>query len=148
VNRIRKGVTIAAVTLAVGGGVAVAATLPAGAAVSAQSPSVAVVRIGSPAVIDARGAIVQVPVNFVCSPGAQAEVFVGVNQRVGADIASGGAEQVLGTCDGTFQSATVTVFANDKAFRQGPAAATAELYVFGGGFIEGSDTRTISITKK
>ncbi|MBO0867313.1 MAG: hypothetical protein J2P15_01995 [Micromonosporaceae bacterium] len=127
-----------------------AAALPAGAAVSQQSPSVAVVQIGSPAVLDARGAAVNVPLSFVCSPGANAFVFVFLNERVGNDIASGGSDELsLGGCTGSSQSASVTVLANGNAFRQGVAVGSAQLVVFNDvGELVGTDQRNVEVAKK
>lgn len=143
----RKIPTIA-VCLALAVGVGVAFTLPAGAAVSQQSPPIAAVQIQSPGVLVARGAAVTVPVLIVCSPSANADLFVQLTQRVGSDIASGGGSASV-TCTGNVQIVNATVTANSKAFRKGTAVASAFLQVCNqDGCSFPTDERTITLTNK
>jgi len=117
---------------AIGLGVAVALAVPAGAAVSlqSQSPPVAAVSLGNTATLGAKGAVIFVPVEFTCQPGAFAFLSVQVTERVGGDIASGSAsEQVTSSCTGSVHTVTMTIIPFQNPFKKGVAFGQASLSV-------------------
>jgi hypothetical protein len=107
-----------------------------------SSPLTLDVQINSPATLVARGAAINVPVEVVCT-SQQAELFVQVTQRVGSAIAQGSAFKEV-PCEGDLQDVTVTVFANNRAFRKGTGVAEAE--IFGCIRFCGSERDTAEIT--
>jgi len=120
-----KAAALAAMVISAG----VAYALPAGADVSILSPPVAAVQIGSPATLDAKGAVLVVPVTTVCAPGATfTDVFLQVVETVGSGIASGTADVDV-SCTGGFNTIDVVVFAENKPFRKGTAFASAQFAV-------------------
>lgn len=142
-NRARIKAALAASTIA--GGLAFALLVPGGAAVADESGGVVMdVSVGSSATLVARGAALNVTVDYLCNTQQYAYASVGVTQRVGSEIANGGAS-IQVTCNGMPQRAAVTIHATDgKAFRQGEAAATG--YINGcGTFGCGTDTSNTTI---
>jgi hypothetical protein len=131
VKAIRKRFPLIAAA-AVGIGAAIALALPAGAAVSlqSQSPPVAAVALGNTATLGARGAVISVPVEFVCQPGSFAFLSVQVSQRSGSAIASGGASQeVTGSCTGSVQTVTFAITPSQAPFKKGVAFGQASLSI-------------------
>jgi hypothetical protein len=126
--RMRAALVVAA---AVGVGAALALAVPAGAAVSLrlQSPPVAI-SLGGTATVDAKGAVVVVPVAVTCQPGDFAYVSVQVTQKVGSGVATGAASQEV-TCTGSVQRLDVAVTPYQKAFKKGVAFGQALLTVCG-----------------
>jgi hypothetical protein len=118
---------VAVVAIAVGGAVAFA--LPAGADVSSLSPAIGGVRIESPAVLEARGAAVTVSVTIVCAPGASGGLSLEVAQRVGSEVTHGFNSMQLPPCTGSFQNLSISVTAQDRAFRKGTAFASASMFL-------------------
>ena len=111
-------------------GALAAAALPGLPAVAQFSPPGPVldVEIESPATLGARGAVVTVPVEVVCSPDlTSASVSVEVTQRSGSRIASGFGSRSI-TCDGTIQVVDVEVSANGAAFKKGVAFVEASSF--------------------
>ena len=132
--------------VAIVAGALLALGLPGEAQVSADSPSVAAIRIDSPATLQARGAAITAPVLVVCQPGATAFVSITVSQRVGGDIAIGGAGDEI-QCAGGFQTVNLTVFASSSPFRKGTAFAAANLSVFTFPGGQAEDQRDIEIVR-
>lgn len=116
--------------VAIGGGAAVALALPAGAAVSvaSQSPPAQVLNLGGTATLDAKGAVVFVPVTVVCPPGSQGFLTVWVTEKVGGSLASGRVDPIV-PCDGTPQRVTTSVVPTQQPFKQGVAFGQARLDV-------------------
>ncbi len=97
----------AAVATAVVAGVAFALALPVSADVSGDSPP-PVLEVRSPAVIKARGAAVELTVDFTCAAGRHHSLSAFLNQPVGAGIATG--EWIAyGLCTGEQQRVVVGV---------------------------------------
>ena len=140
----------AALALLVGG--ALAALVPVGTAVALDSPPDAMpfVEVHSPAALLARGAAVSVPVSYQCAAGEQRiEISVRVVQRSGSETTSGHGSANL-PCDGSGspQEATVTVVADGRVFKKGPAVASASAFTCGVDFCGTiADTREISISR-
>lgn len=110
-------------------GVALAAIVagPITSAVGFFSPPLTLdVQIQSPAKLVARGAAVDVTLKVVCT-SERADLFVQVSERVGSAIAQGSAFKEI-TCEGDLQDVTITVFANNKAFKRGTAVVQAEIF--------------------
>jgi hypothetical protein len=139
---------IAAAVAVVAGG-AIAFALPAGADVSTQSPPVAAVQVGSPAVLGARGAIVTVPVTYVCAPGSTfGSLTVEVVQRVGGDIARGADGVEIAACTGDLQQVDIIITAYTNPFRKGEAFASARFSICDfTGCRQAIDQRTIEIVR-
>lgn len=117
----------AAAVLAVVAGAIFASVLPSSADVSAQSPSQSGVRLQSPAERLARGAAVRVELLVTCpASGWASSIGVRLSQRVGSDVASGYGYTSF-TCTGGLQSVSVTVQAEQNAFRASLAYASANL---------------------
>jgi FlaG/FlaF family flagellin (archaellin) len=117
----------AAAVLAVVAGAIFASVLPSSADVSAQSPSQAGIRVQSPAERLARGAAVRVELLVTCPASTwQSSVSVRLSQRVGSGVATGYGYAGF-TCTGGLQSVTVTVQAEQNAFRASVAYATGSL---------------------
>lgn len=132
-------------------GMAFALFGPASPAVGFFSPPLLLdIRVQSPATLVARGAAVDVRIEAICAGANTAQIGVSLTQRAGGEIASGFGSTEIG-CTGGRQTMVLTVLADaGKAFKQGPAAATA--------FINGCtpnfsvcgverDTQTIDIVK-
>jgi hypothetical protein len=122
----RRG--IAAGMLGLGAALALAA--PATVAVSQESPPLTLgLDIESPAVLVARGAAVLVPVEVVCTAGAEGQLFVSISQRAGSANATGfGVESF--TCTGETQVIDVLVQGNTgRSFKKGVASSVSEAFV-------------------
>ena len=109
-------------------GLALAAAVPILPAVA--QPTAATAELGQTATLVAKGAAVQVPVIYSCSPDtASGSVSVTVTERVGGKrIAqgSGGTSSLI--CDGAQHTALVTVTSfSGTAFHQGVALAQGSL---------------------
>jgi hypothetical protein len=124
----RRSALIAAGAVALGAAVALA--VPAGASVSlqSQSPPVAAISLGSTAKVDAKGAVIFVPVSFTCQPGVYAFFNVQVTQKAGSGVATGAAGQNV-TCTGSVQQLNVAITPYGKAFKKGVAFGQASLNV-------------------
>jgi hypothetical protein len=137
---------VAVVAIAAGGAVAFA--LPAGADVSSLSPAIGGVRIESPALLEARGAAVTVPITVVCAPGATGGLSLEVAQRVGSEVTHGFDSMQLPPCTGGFQNLSLSVTAQERAFRKGQAFASASMFICdGGGCRSLQDQREITIVR-
>ena len=136
---------------ALASGALAAAAVPGLPAVAQFSPPGPVldVEIDSPATLGARGAVVTVPVEVVCSAEIMdSTVSVQVTQRSGSRIASGfGFTEV--TCDGTLQVVDVQASASGAAFKKG--VAFVEASAFGcsptSGCDDASDSEEVTIDK-
>lgn len=141
----RRG--IAAAMLGLGAALALAA--PATIAVSQESPPLTLgLDIESPAVLVARGAAVTVPVEVVCTAGAQGNVFVSVTQRAGSANATGqGGENF--TCTGGTQVIDVLVQGSSgRSFKKGAASAASQAFVCNeNGCVEARDEEVIQIAR-
>ncbi|MFI6101321.1 hypothetical protein ACIA8G_37730 [Lentzea sp. NPDC051213] len=125
-KKLSGGKTLA--VAAVAGGAVLASVAPVLADVSAQSPSTAAIRVESPAKWKAWGAAIEVQVTYACQPGSSQAYFnLSVTQSVVGGVAVGGAYKDNLNCTGGFETTTVNVTANDRAFRWGTAFAKAEL---------------------
>jgi hypothetical protein len=125
VKKFSSGKTLAVV--AVAGGAVLASVAPVMADVSAQSPSTAAVRIEAPAKIKAFGAAVEVEVTYACPQSSLSTyLYVSVTQNVVGSIASGGSSKNV-QCTGGFETAKVTVPAQNRAFLYGNAYVRADL---------------------
>lgn len=141
-------VTKIAALVAVSAGTAAAIALPAGADVGILSPPVAAVQVGSSAILDAKGAVIAVPVTVVCAPGGSGTLSVSVTQTVGQDIARGSAFVDTGACTGRFQTIDLKVIAFTNPFRRGAAFALAEFNVCDfSGCLPTQDQREIRIQR-
>ena len=119
------GKTLAVV--AVAGGAVLASIAPVMAEVSAQSPSAGLVRVES-AKLKALGAAAEVKVTYTCPVGTQSTYLsLTLTQNVGIGVASGNAYKDNLPCTGGFETTTLNVSANDRAFLWGKAFAKAEL---------------------
>jgi hypothetical protein len=132
---------------------AAAVLLPGSAAVALISPPlVLLAQPQSPATLVARGAAVDVPVEYTCT-GTGMSINLTLTEKVGKKIASGyGWTNV--SCDGATHRTLIRVTAsgNGTAFAAGSAAAQADVsgcYVRKDRWICGSDSivRTIKIKK-
>ena len=132
----------AAAVLAVVAGAVFASVLPSAADVSAQSPSAPAVQVLSPADRLARGAAVNVKVSVTCPAGSTNYVNLRLTQRVGPGIATGSAYTNF-VCTGSAQTLTLSVHAQEHAFRAGIAFASAQISGNGTGYV--TDDREISI---
>jgi len=125
---VRTRVAAAVVALTAGGVLALFAS--AGPAVAFFSGGLFLdVQVESPASLVARGAAVDVPLEVTCnaSPNS-AFIQVTVTQRAGSGIAQGTAFDNVG-CTGSGQQVRVRVQATGgKAFKQGTAVASAEIF--------------------
>ncbi len=135
--------------LAIAVGALLAFTLPAGAAVSLQSesPPSTMVTLGATATLDAKGAVVYVPVTVICQPASFASLTVEVTQRVGSDIASGSAYTDV-DCNGSVQNLVLAVTPFQNAFRKGVAFGKATLFVCTFECTEAVDQHSIEIVRK
>jgi hypothetical protein len=135
--------------LAIAVGALLAFALPAGAAVSVQSesqPSLEVT-LGATALLDAKGAVVYVPVTVVCQPASFSSLVVQVTQRVGSDIASGVAYTDV-DCTGSVQELVIAVTATQNAFRKGVAFGRARLDVCAFECVQAVDQHNVEIVRK
>jgi hypothetical protein len=104
------------------------------------------VQVEEPATLVARGAAVDVPVEVTCNATGTVYLYVTVTQRSGSGVASGtGFAEVA--CSGSGQRIVVRVSASPsgRAFKQGTAVVTAELFGCRP-TICGSETDTETIT--
>jgi len=126
-TKLRTKVATVVVALLLGGLLALFAT--SGPAVAFFSGGLFLdVQIGSPARLVARSAAVDVPLEVTCSGTRSADVFVSVTQKSGSGVADGFGFTSVG-CTGSGQQITVRVQASGgKAFKQGPAVASAEIF--------------------
>lgn len=119
--------TPARLAAALVGGSALAFAVPALAAVSDSSPAAGVsLSIVGDGQIIARGAQAQVTYKVMCPVGSSTFLWGSLTQRVGNGVASGG-DGTSVDCTGGTQVVTLTFNANDKAFRKGTAATSAQL---------------------
>lgn len=109
--------------------------------VSSASPP-ASIDLQTQATLQARGARVLVPVTVLCS-GPDAQVHVSVSQRAGSVIISGYGHLSV-QCKGVSTTVAVPVDASSRPFKNGPAAATADLYTWN---IDLQDNDIIQIKK-
>lgn len=116
--------TIGATTVAAAG-VGFGLVSPAGAEVASYSPP-SHVQAAFTGTIDAKGAVVHVPVTVVCNSGSWGYVYVYVNEKSGGDIAEGATMTEI-RCTGGMQVLDMTVAAGTKPFKQGPGYVRAEL---------------------
>jgi hypothetical protein len=123
---VRNRLVAAALAVATGGGIAVAA--PASPAVAFFSPPLFLdIRVLSPAQLVASGAAVQVPVEATCN-AEEAFVSVVVTQRVGKRLAKGSGFADVG-CTMSRQQVLVTVVADQgTAFTRGDAFAEGMIF--------------------
>ena len=122
--RVRLRAALAGFAVAVGA----TCTVPAMAAATDVS-------VGSGALV-AKGAAVKIPTTFTCDTGQIYNVFLVVRQRVGNGLAVGaGGSGPYQPCTGQTQTVTVTVTAQDRAFKPQTAAATLNLQVCQAGFL-------------
>lgn len=98
---------------------------PAGAEVASYSPP-SHVQASFTGTIDAKGAVVHVPVTVVCNAGSWGYLDVHVNQKAGGDIAAGSAYTRI-TCTGAMQVLDMTITADNQPFKQGPGYVQASL---------------------
>ncbi|MEU0882978.1 hypothetical protein ABZ345_30595 [Lentzea sp. NPDC005914] len=128
---------------AVAGGAILASVAPVMADVSAQSPSAGLIRVESPAKLKAWGAAIEVKVTYTCPVGTQSSLNLVVNQAKLGGVAIGGAYQSNLNCNGAFETVTLNVQANDRAFGLGKAFAKAEIQGYPN--VGAKDEREISI---
>jgi hypothetical protein len=119
---------------------------------AAAQPTVTV-ELGETATLVAKGAAVQVPVIYSCSPDAAFTALnVIVNERVGGNrIAQGGLVTSDLTCDGAQHTALVTVTSiTGNAFHKGVAFVQADLSAcdVNGNCVDVPTSGTIKIVKK
>lgn len=138
----RVRAALAATTIA--GGITAALLAPGGAAVADESGGLVLdVSVSSTATLVARGAAVEIGIDYTCNTSSYTYLSASVTQRVGSEIANGGGQTQV-TCDGTPQHTVITVLASDgKAFRRGEAVATG--YINGCANYCGSDSATATI---
>jgi hypothetical protein len=146
-TKLRTKVAAAAVALAAGSVLALFA--PSGPAVAFFSGGLFLdVQVESPASLVARGAAVDVPLEVTCNAAPNtASVRVTVTQRSGSGVAQGSAVESVG-CTGSGQQIVVRVQATGaKAFKQGTAIASAEVFGCTANFSTcGSETDSETIT--
>jgi len=110
------GRTLAVV--AVAGGALLASIAPVMAEVSAQSPSQGAVRVESPAKWKTWGAVVEVKVTYSCPVGTQSPYLsLSLTQSVLGGVASGSGYKENLDCTGGFETVTLNVTANERAFQ-------------------------------
>jgi hypothetical protein len=119
---------------------------------AAAQPTVTV-ELGQTATLVARGAAVQVPVSYSCSPDAAfTALSVTVNERVGGNrIAQGGLVTSDLICDGAQHTALVTVTSiTGNAFHKGVAFVQADLSAcdVNGNCVDVPTSGTINIVKR
>jgi hypothetical protein len=149
--KLRTKVAAAVVAIVAGGVVALLATT--GPAVAFFSGGLFLdVRVESPATLVARGAAVDVPLEVTCNarPGTSS-VSVTVTQKSGSGVAQGSGFTSVG-CTGSGQQIRVRVQPGGagKAFKQGTAVASAELFGCSQNFSvcgTETDSQTISIQR-
>lgn len=130
---------------------AAAVLLPSSAAVAFISPPlVLLAQPQSPAILVARGAAVDVPVEYTCT-GTGMYINLTLTEKVGKKIASGSSWMNV-SCDGATHRTLIRVAASGTAFAAGSAAAQADVsgcYVRNDRWICGNDSivRTIKIKK-
>lgn len=126
-TKLRIRVATAVVAILLGGLLALFAT--SGPAVAFFSGGLFLdVQVKSPATLVARGAAVQVPLEVTCNATGTAFVQVTVTQKSGSGVAQGSGSTQVG-CTGSGEQVTVLVQATGgKAFKQGTAVATAEIF--------------------
>lgn len=142
-------VKAALAALAITGGAAVATVGSAGPALAFFSPPLLLeIHVNSPATLVAKGAGVDVSVQFECSGASTAFVNVNLTERAGSAIASGYGSTEVG-CTNTSQTVLVLVTAQPgKAFKKGTAVANGSISACTPDFsVCGSeqDQRTISL---
>jgi hypothetical protein len=92
------------------------------------------VQVGQPGTVVAKGAAVEVPVDYSCSPDATfASLSVAITERVGSnETATGFGSSTELTCDGSEHTAlilaTPTNGESGNAFRKGEAVAQGHLF--------------------
>jgi hypothetical protein len=125
-TRVRTRIAAVVVAIVLGGVLALFAT--SGPAVAFFSGGLFLdVQVGSPATLVARGAVVDVPLEVTCN-ATFADVSVVVTQRAGSGVAQGFGSTAVG-CTGSGQQVRVRVQAfGGKAFKQGTAVASAEIF--------------------
>ena len=119
---------IGAAALAAGAGFAVFGSGSPAAVAYSSPPIFLSVSVQSPATLVAHGAAVQVPVQFSCSSGNQAQLSVSVTERVGRKTANGQQTVTVG-CTDSNETVLVTVSSqNGVSFGKGSAFAQATIF--------------------
>ncbi len=106
------------------------------------------VEIGDSGTLIAKGAGVVIPVDVTCPAGTTSFLGVSITQTRGRFIASGGGGVEV-ACTGETQTVSVTVFAQNGAFKRGTALVDAHLTSctdFFGPCSTVRDTEVISLT--
>jgi hypothetical protein len=127
-TRVRTRIAAVVVAIVLGGVLALFAT--SGPAVAFFSGGLFLdVQVGSPATLVARGAAVDMPLEVTCNAAPNtAFVQVTVTQHAGSGVAQGFGSTSVG-CTGSGQQIRVRVHASGgKAFKQGTAVASAEIF--------------------
>jgi hypothetical protein len=126
-TKLRTRAAAAVVAILLGGLLALFAT--SGPAVAFFSGGLFLdVQVESPARLVARGAAVDVPLEVTCSGTTRVDVYVTVTQRSGSGVAEGFGYTEVG-CTGSGEQVIVRVRASGaKAFKQGTAVVTAEVF--------------------
>jgi hypothetical protein len=147
-TKLRTKVAAALVAILAGALLALFAT--AGPAVAFFSGGLFLdVQVESPARLVARGAAVDVPLEVTCNAIGTASVNVSVTQKAGSGVAQGFGFTEVG-CTGSGQQVTIRVQATsgEKAFKQGIAVATAQIFGCNNTTCGSeTDSETIDITK-
>lgn len=113
--------------VAVAGGALMASISPVMAQVSTQSPSNLAVQVESPAKTEVQGVVLKVNVTYACAADTSLVLSLKVTEAVaGGRIASGG-DDITADCTGQSKTVTMTLVAQDNAFRRGVAYAQATL---------------------
>lgn len=125
--RLRRA-KLAFAAIAVTAGVASALTISASPAVAYYSGGLFLdVSVQTPATLIAKGAAVDIPVEFTCN-AVSPYVSVSVSQRVANGDLATGAANVQVACTGAHQRTTITVPASgSKAFAKGNAFVSASV---------------------
>lgn len=113
--------------VAVAGGALLASVAPVMAQVSTQSPSNMAVQVESPAKAEVSGAVLKVDVTYTCPAGAYGGLRLQVAEAVAGGRIASGSEDVGVDCTGESKTVTVTVVAQDNAFRRGIGYARVSL---------------------
>lgn len=136
-----------AVALVAGAGLTLG--MPALAAVGESSPPASAVHIRDNVALLARGVAATVPLRVVCPAGERASLSASLSEASGKTITSGfGSTTVL--CTGSTQRVVVSVAAQLRPFKSGPALATAQVsgcsFFPGPGCTFANDSRVVRLS--
>ena len=139
-----RALAMTAATLAAGTALAIFA--PASPAVGFFSPPLLLdVQVQPTATLVARGAAVEARVEVTCAGATEADVQLGLTQRVGSEVATGFAFNRV-SCSSQRQTIIMVVTANSgKAFKKGTGVADAVIFGCAPGAPCGSETDTATV---